>query len=68
MVPFDGRPNCSAITDFAAEVWMLCALESAHKDPFWLVGQIVRVRTRYEYQPAIRRLCAEYIDTIVGAL
>lgn len=40
LIPFDGLRR-SSIESFCAHVHMLSTLETAHRDPLWLIGQIV---------------------------
>lgn len=39
--PFDGRPNSEFVIRFCAQVHAASALETGHKDPRWLIGQIL---------------------------
>ena len=74
MQPFDGRPNCDSIVRFAMGVHLLAGLERAEQYPYWLIGQIVRLRVEAMHKargnepPALIRLQGEYIETIVDSL
>jgi hypothetical protein len=41
LTPFDGRPYSEFVVKFVADLWATTTTETAHKDPLWLIGQLV---------------------------